>query len=96
MKSGCEWPCTDLELICMLSHHRHTGEALRTVKYHGPNRPRDLDTLENSDLVITTYNTLATEFANKKSQALLHKIFWYRVVLDEGSQKEHTFKRSYS
>ncbi|KAK5653816.1 hypothetical protein OQA88_7974 [Cercophora sp. LCS_1] len=59
----------------------HTGEALKIVRYHGQGRTKELDDLENSDLVITTYNTLSTEFALKKS--LLHKLFWFRVVLDE-------------
>lgn len=60
----------------------HTGDALKTIKYHGQGRERDLTALEESDVVITTYNTLAAEAAAKKSQ--LHKINWYRVVLDEG------------
>ncbi|KAM7190801.1 SNF2 family N-terminal domain containing protein [Naviculisporaceae sp. PSN 640] len=59
----------------------HTGDALKTIKYHGQGRERDLSVLEQSDVVITTYNTLAAEAAAKKSQ--LHKINWYRVVLDE-------------
>ncbi|KAK4210760.1 SNF2 family N-terminal domain-containing protein [Rhypophila decipiens] len=60
----------------------HTGDALKTLKYHGPGRERELGALEQSDVVITTYNTLAAEATAKKSQ--LHKINWYRVVLDEG------------
>ncbi|KAK3349252.1 SNF2 family N-terminal domain-containing protein [Lasiosphaeria hispida] len=59
----------------------HTGQTLETVRYHGPLRQKNIKALAKADLVITTYNTLATEFANKKS--LLHKIHWYRVVLDE-------------
>ncbi|KAK3315982.1 SNF2 family N-terminal domain-containing protein [Apodospora peruviana] len=59
----------------------HAGDALKTIKYHGQGRERDLNALEESDVVVTTYNTLASEAASKKSQ--LHKINWYRVVLDE-------------
>ncbi|KAK0707849.1 SNF2 family N-terminal domain-containing protein [Lasiosphaeris hirsuta] len=59
----------------------HTGDALETIKYHGPLRQRNIDAIARADLVVTTYNTLATEYANKKS--LLHKIHWYRLVLDE-------------
>ncbi|KAK0710005.1 SNF2 family N-terminal domain-containing protein [Lasiosphaeria miniovina] len=59
----------------------HAGDVLTTVKYHGQTRPKHLDILEKSDVIITTYNTLAAEYAQKKS--LLHKINWYRVVLDE-------------
>ncbi|KAK6084656.1 DNA repair and recombination protein rad5c [Seiridium cupressi] len=66
----------------------HLEDSLEIIRYHGPNRPKDqagLATLEKSDIVITTYNTLAKEFSttgiNKSS--LLHDIEWYRVVLDE-------------
>jgi SWI/SNF-related matrix-associated actin-dependent regulator of chromatin subfamily A3 len=69
----------------------HLEDSLSVVRYHGPNRPRDksgLATLEDSDMVITTYNTLAKEFSDRTSFAgkssLLHDIEWYRVVLDEG------------
>ena len=39
--------------------------------------------LAASDVVLTTYNTLAADYAKKSSP--LHEIFWYRVVLDEGN-----------
>ncbi|KAK3395026.1 SNF2 family N-terminal domain-containing protein [Podospora didyma] len=65
----------------ILIYSRHCGDVLKTVKYHGHSRKKDLDVLEKSDIVITTYNTLAIEYALKKS--VLHKIHWYRVVLDE-------------
>lgn len=54
------------------------------IKYHGPGRPENLDTIQDSDIVITTYNTLTVEFQNKSEPSLLHQIGWYRVVLDEG------------
>ncbi|KAI8635199.1 hypothetical protein F5Y19DRAFT_469074 [Xylariaceae sp. FL1651] len=59
----------------------HLGGALKFIKYHGQGREKDLDVLSDSDVVITTYQTLASESAGKKSQ--LHRIGWYRVVLDE-------------
>jgi len=62
----------------------HAGDALKTIKYHGQGRVKDATDLEDCDIVITTYNTLAAEAAGKRS--LLHKINWYRVVLDEGKQ----------
>ncbi|KAK1755503.1 SNF2 family N-terminal domain-containing protein [Echria macrotheca] len=64
----------------------HTGDAFIVIKHHGQARYRNadgLDELEKSDIVITTYNTLATEFSSKKGFSILHKIFWYRIVLDE-------------
>ncbi|KAI3328987.1 hypothetical protein HD806DRAFT_481296 [Xylariaceae sp. AK1471] len=59
----------------------HLGGTLKWIKYHGVRRERDLDALADSDLIVTTYQTLAFESAAKRSQ--LHKIGWYRVVLDE-------------
>ena len=55
---------------------------MKVLKYHGQGRERDLDVLADADVIITTYSTLATEVGNKKSQ--LHRIGWFRVVLDEG------------
>jgi SNF2 family DNA or RNA helicase len=38
--------------------------------------------LEDADIVLTTYHTIVSDFADKSSP--LHAIEWYRVVLDEG------------
>ncbi|KAJ5014593.1 DNA repair protein RAD5B [Colletotrichum sp. SAR 10_99] len=60
---------------------KHVKDKLETIKYHGPGREKDIDNIKNSHIVVTTYNTLSAEFEKKSS--LLHKIGWYRVVLDE-------------
>ncbi|KAK1726384.1 SNF2 family domain-containing protein [Colletotrichum acutatum] len=60
---------------------KHVDGSLTHVKYHGPNREKDIDKIKGSDIVVTTYNTLSAEFEKKSS--ILHKIGWYRVVLDE-------------
>ncbi|KAK1634848.1 SNF2 family domain-containing protein [Colletotrichum phormii] len=60
---------------------KHVDGSLTHVKYHGPNREKDLDKIKGSDVIVTTYNTLSAEFDKKSS--ILHKIGWYRVVLDE-------------
>ncbi|KAJ0372873.1 hypothetical protein COL26b_008881 [Colletotrichum chrysophilum] len=61
--------------------NKHVKDKLKTIKYHGPGREKDIDNIKNSHIVVTTYNTLSAEFEKKSS--LLHKIGWYRVVLDE-------------
>ncbi|KAI0456381.1 SNF2 family N-terminal domain-containing protein [Xylaria acuta] len=55
-------------------------EALRFVCFHGQDRPRDSETLRSVDLVLTTYATLAADYAG---QCTLDEMEWYRVVLDE-------------
>lgn len=62
--------------------YRHLDGILNVIRYHGQGRETDLDVLKSSDLIITTYSTLAFEMANRKSQ--LDKIGWFRIVLDEG------------
>lgn len=56
------------------------------VRYHGVNRPRIIETIVDSHIVITTYNTLTTEYQLKSEPSRLHKIRWYRIILDEGKQ----------
>ncbi|KAK1990726.1 SNF2 family domain-containing protein [Colletotrichum falcatum] len=60
---------------------KHVEGKLNQVVYHGPKRDKDIDRIKNSNIVVTTYNTLAAEYEKKSSP--LHKIGWYRVVLDE-------------
>lgn len=71
-----------------LTTHRHLQTGLKIVKYHGDRRPKDLSELnmvEDSDIVVTTYHTLTTEYLiGKGKTSPLYKLGWYRVVLDEG------------
>ena len=49
--------------------------------YHGPQRKLDQSRLQTRDIIITTYSTLVAEWV---SSSALHKIQWFRIVLDEG------------
>ncbi|KAM0263536.1 hypothetical protein ACHAQJ_001155 [Trichoderma viride] len=62
---------------------KHLKNGVKVIKYHGSDRPKDIDTVSDSDIVVTTYSTLTTEFQNKLIKSPLHGIDWYRVVLDE-------------
>jgi SNF2 domain-containing protein len=56
--------------------------SLKWVRYHGRKRRDTLQEIEDADIVLTTYNTLMAEFESKNSP--LHKLVWFRLVLDEG------------
>ena len=55
---------------------------MTAFRYHGMERQKATEDLADYHVVITTYNTLASEYKKKKS--ILHRIGWYRIVLDEG------------
>ncbi|XP_019963813.2 helicase-like transcription factor [Paralichthys olivaceus] len=78
-------------IICPLSvlsnwleqfeQHVHPSVKLNVYLYYGSERNRSKKFLSSQDVVITTYNVLSADFANKSP---LHGISWLRVVLDEG------------
>ncbi|KAL7786938.1 SNF2 family N-terminal domain-containing protein [Trichoderma afarasin] len=58
--------------------------GVKVIKYHGSDRPKDIEQIADSDIVVTTYSTLTNEFQQIKSKpSLLHCVDWFRVVLDE-------------
>lgn len=61
--------------------HHHTTESIKTIKYHGQSRETDVTKLRDADIIITTYHTLASDFATGKNP--LNQFEWYRLVLDE-------------
>ncbi|XP_004304707.1 PREDICTED: putative SWI/SNF-related matrix-associated actin-dependent regulator of chromatin subfamily A member 3-like 2 [Fragaria vesca subsp. vesca] len=62
--------------------------------HYGQSRPKDANLLAQSNVVITTYGVLASEFSteNSKDNGGLFSVSWFRVVLDEA----HTIKSSKS
>ncbi|KAF5663727.1 hypothetical protein FHETE_7432 [Fusarium heterosporum] len=73
------------EWMSEIKKHLQTG--LKVVKYHGDRRPKSLDQIqdiEDSDIVVTTYHTLTAEYlVGKGKLSPLYKLGWYRIVLDE-------------
>jgi SNF2 family DNA or RNA helicase len=64
---------------------RHTYPGDLTLhKHHGQGRESDAHKLYSSDIVLTTYATVASEFCRGRSA--LAKVRWFRIVLDESKQ----------
>jgi SNF2 family DNA or RNA helicase len=57
--------------------------ALKYYIYYGTKRTRDIEELAQYDLVITTYQTLQSEYSGKKTGQPISSSHWFRVVLDE-------------
>ena len=67
-----------------LRRHVHPG-TLRYWVYHGPKRSEDMVSMLAHDIVITTYDVVATEWKNvDKGPRSLFLVNWRRIVLDEG------------
>ena len=54
------------------------GAGMTITEYYGSRTAREL---VKSDIVLTTYGTVSSEFT---SQGSLYKVNWFRIVLDEG------------
>lgn len=54
---------------------------LKVLTHHGPNRSRGLASIIDSDVVLTTYQTLVADHDNHS--APLNQFAWFRIVLDE-------------
>ncbi|KAK0747369.1 SNF2 family N-terminal domain-containing protein [Apiosordaria backusii] len=67
---------------------KHLDKSLRITRYYGKERNVDPQIYLDSDLVFTTYHTVAASHKETDSSALFH-IEWFRIVLDEA----HLIKR---
>jgi len=72
--------CVSCSWLTESSSHIHHGK-LRVSVYHGSERERLASELYQSDIVITTYETLRSDWVANGS---LYSVKWLRLVLDEG------------
>ncbi|KQL59386.1 helicase-like transcription factor [Amazona aestiva] len=63
--------------------HIHQDFHVNIYIYYGSDRSRDPSFLSEQDIVLTTYNILATDHG-MRGDSPLHKVMWLRIVLDEG------------
>ncbi|XP_040377121.1 DNA repair protein RAD5A isoform X3 [Oryza brachyantha] len=64
----------------------HTTPGSVSIYVHyGQNRPKEASLIGQSDIVLTTYGVLSSEFSNESSteNGGVYSIHWFRVVLDE-------------
>ena len=94
IRTRCEYRSTATLVVCAVSlvgqwieeaRSKLDGDnRMRIHMYHGQKRIRDVKALaEDFDLVVTTYQTLASDRGKAGINHPLAQIEWYRIVLDE-------------
>uniref|UniRef100_A0A8C0B6A6 Helicase like transcription factor n=1 Tax=Buteo japonicus TaxID=224669 RepID=A0A8C0B6A6_9AVES len=69
--------------IDQFEQHIHQDFRVNIYVYYGSDRSKDPSVLSEQDIVLTTYNILATDYGIR-GDSPLHKVRWLRIVLDEG------------
>ncbi|NXK20046.1 HLTF factor, partial [Arenaria interpres] len=69
--------------IDQFEQHIHQDFCVNIYVYYGSDRSKDPSVLSEQDIVLTTYNILATDYG-VRGDSPLHKVKWLRIVLDEG------------
>ncbi|KFP54847.1 Helicase-like transcription factor, partial [Cathartes aura] len=69
--------------IDQFEQHIHQDFHVNIYVYYGSDRSKDPSVLSEQDIVLTTYNILATDYGIR-GDSPLHKVKWLRIVLDEG------------
>ncbi|NXP12896.1 HLTF factor, partial [Thinocorus orbignyianus] len=69
--------------IDQFEQHIHQDFHVNIYVYYGSDRSKDPSVLSEQDIVLTTYNILATDYG-VRGDSPLHKVKWLRIVLDEG------------
>ncbi|NXF02836.1 HLTF factor, partial [Smithornis capensis] len=69
--------------IDQFQQHIHQDFNVKIYVYYGSDRSKDPSVLSEQDIVLTTYNILATDYGIR-GDSPLHNVKWLRIVLDEG------------
>ena len=71
--------CFQLSLLTRFRHIQ--SDALKVLIYHGHGRNISCERLSELDIVLTTYETAASDASMSGN---LSRVLWLRIVLDEG------------
>jgi SNF2 family DNA or RNA helicase len=66
-------------------------DSLRWARHHDRCRFRHVAEIEAYDVILTTYNTVSSEFKRQK-ESILHNTLWHRIILDEA----HTIRDNHT
>ncbi|KUJ17015.1 uncharacterized protein LY89DRAFT_616746 [Mollisia scopiformis] len=80
--------------VDQISEHIHK-EQIRVYIYHGSGRESHANQFRDADIVITTYETLRSEWAASKRTSPLYSWNWLRVVLDEAHHIRNRSKQAF-
>ena len=80
--------------IEQLEKHLHRSVDIKIKVHHGSSKAEYGKDLEESDIVITTYGTLAYEYGMRQHGPLL-AAKWLRIVLDEGHCIKNHLSKTY-
>ncbi|KAH9437555.1 hypothetical protein MCOR02_001211 [Pyricularia oryzae] len=69
-----------------IERHFYPG-SVRYVKYHASGRRDLVGTINQQDVVLTTYGTIMAD--RRGANSIIHRINWFRLVLDEGKFSSH-------
>nr|CAB3446745.1 unnamed protein product [Digitaria exilis] len=94
---GCNLIICPMTLISQwkaeIEAHTKPG-AVNIYVHYGQNRPKEASLIGQSDIVLTTYGVVSSEFSidGSTEHGALYSVHWFRVVLDEA----HMIKSSKS
>ena len=72
--------------VGLIGNLRHVDGRLNYRRNHGKARLLHARELQEVNLVLTTYHTVAAEWKSKTSDnvSVLFSVHWHRIILDEG------------